>query len=450
MPETTFACPDLTTFLGLDALGLTAVGQHLTAERAVIECRMPIGFEDPFCKACGAQGQARGTVARRLAHVPVGWRPTQLLVRLRRFACTHCRRVWRQDTSSLAEPRARLTRSAVEWGLRALALECMSVCRVAAALGISWHTANNAILASAQATLLDDPHRFDGVEVLGVDDSPARFALVREVPPLCGGRTRRGDRYVTVMIDLTPVRHRSGPARLVDVVPGRSKKVLKTWLSQRDQEWRGRVEVVAMDGFTGFKSAAGEELPQARAVMDPFHVVSLAASKLDECRRRIQRAITGRRGRAGDPLYRARRTLHTGADLLTDTQARRLEALFADERHAVVQAAWGVYQRLIQAYRTEEAGLGKYLMQRLIDSLRQAVPEGLEEIQTLARTLTERAADILAYFDHPRTSNGPTEAINGRLEHLRGIALGFRNLTHYTIRSLIHTGRLKDHLTTTT
>ena len=36
--------------------------------------------------------------------------------------------------------------------------------------------------------------------------------------------TRRGDRYVTVMIDLTPVRHRSGPARLLDVVPGRSKK----------------------------------------------------------------------------------------------------------------------------------------------------------------------------------------------------------------------------------
>ena len=437
MPETTFTGPDLTTFLGLDALGLTAVGQHLTAKRAVIECRMPIGFEDPFCRACGAQGVSRGTVARCLAHVPVGWRPTQLVVRLRRFACTHCRRVWRQDTSSLAEPRARLTRSAVEWGLRALALECMSVSRVAAALGISWHTANNAILTSAQATLLDDPHRFDGVEVLGVDEHVWRH-------------TRRGDRYVTVIIDLTPVRDRSGPARLLDVVPGRSKKVLKTWLSQRDQDWRGRVEVVAMDGFTGFKSAAGEELPQARAVMDPFHVVSLAGDKLDQCRRRVQRAITGRRGRAGDRLYRARRTLLTGAGLLTDAQVGRLETLFADDRHAAVQAAWGVYQRLIQAYRADDPGLGKYLMQRLIDSLRQAIPEGLEEIQTLARPLTERAADILAYFDHPRTSNGPTEAINGRLEHLRGIALGFRNLTHYTIRSLIHTGRLKDHLTTTT
>ena len=84
MPETTFTDPDLTTFLGLDALGLTAVGQLLTSTRAIVECRMPIGFEDPFCRACGAQGVSRGTVARRLAHVPVGWRPTQLVVRVRR------------------------------------------------------------------------------------------------------------------------------------------------------------------------------------------------------------------------------------------------------------------------------------------------------------------------------------------------------------------------------
>ena len=175
-------------------------------------------------------------MGRRLAHVPVGWRPTQLVVCLRRFACTHCRRVWRQDTSALAQPRARLTRAAVEWGLRALALECMSVCRVAAALGISWHTANNAILTRAEQILNEVPDRFKRVEVLGVDEHVWRH-------------TRRGDRYVTVMVDLTPVRDRSGPARLLDVVPGRSKKVLKTWLAARGESWRGRVEVVATGRF---------------------------------------------------------------------------------------------------------------------------------------------------------------------------------------------------------
>ena len=156
-------------------------------------------------------------------------------------------------------------------------------------------------------------------------------------------------------------------------------------------------------------------------------------------------------GAAREPRStRPRRTLLTGADLLTDAQDECLEAVLADERHAPAQAAWGVYQRLIQAYRAEEAGLGRFLMQQLISSLKQAVLDGLDEIQTLARTLDERVTDILAYFDHPRTSDGPTEAINGRLEHLRGIALGLRNLTHYTIRSLIHAGRLKDHLTETT
>ena len=78
-----------------------------------------------------------------------------------------------------------------------------------------------------------------------------------------------------VILDLTPIRERSGPCRLLDMVPGRSKQVFKTWLASRPDTWRSRIEIVAMDGFTGFKSAAAEELPDARAVMDPFHVVHL-------------------------------------------------------------------------------------------------------------------------------------------------------------------------------
>ncbi len=87
----------------------------------------------------------------------------------------------------------------------------------------------------------------------------------------------------------------------------------------RRTSWRNRVEVVAMDGFTGFKTAASEELPDAVAVMDPFHVVRLASDALDRCRRRVQLAIHGHRGRKSDPLCTAGRTLHTGADLLTDS-----------------------------------------------------------------------------------------------------------------------------------
>jgi transposase len=66
--------------------------------------------------------------------------------------------------------------------------------------------------------------------------------------------TRRGDKYVTVIIDLTPIRDRTGPAPLLDMVEGRSKQAFTTWLAEGDEPWRNGIEVVAMDGFTGFKT----------------------------------------------------------------------------------------------------------------------------------------------------------------------------------------------------
>ena len=68
------------------------------------------------------------------------------------------------------------------------------------------------------------------------------------------------------------------------------------------------------------------------------------------------------RGRKNDPLYRARRTLHTGAGLLTDKQAARLTALFAIDEHVEVEATWGIYQRMIAAYRHPEPAAGRELM----------------------------------------------------------------------------------------
>jgi transposase len=334
---------------------------------------------------------------------------------VRRYRCTACGHVWRQDTSAAAEPRAKLSRRGLRWALEAIVVQHLTVARVADGLDVAWNTQRRRP-GRRQRVLIDDEHRFDGVKVIGVDEHVWRH-------------TRRGDKYVTVIIDLTPVRDGTGPARLLDMVEGRSKQAFKTWLADRDDAWRDAVEVVAMDGFTGFKTAATEDLPDVVTVMDPFHVTRLAGEALDECRRRVQQAICGHRGMKGDPLYAARRTLHTGADLLTDKQTDRLRALFADDRHVEVEAIWGIYQRMVAAYRHEDRRRGRELMVKLIDSISTAVPKALVEITKLGRTLKKRAEDVLAYFDRPGRSNGPTEAINGRLEHLRGSALGFRNLT---------------------
>ena len=431
MSDATFARPDLTTFVRVDELGLEVVGQHLEPDRAVLACR--VVDADQRCRRCGDEGAPRDTLVRRLAHDPLGWRPTVLLVTVRRYRCAGCGHVWRQDTSRAAEPRSKLSRSALRWALEGLVVQHLTVARIAEALAVSWNTANTAVLAEGRRVLIDDETRFDGVKVVGIDEHVWRH-------------TRRGDKYVTVIIDLTPIREGTGPARLLDMVEGRSKQAFQQWLAQRPETWRAAVEVVAMDGFTGFKTATTEELPDATAVMDPFHVVRLAGDALDRCRRRVQQQLHGHRGRTDDPLYRARRTLHTGADLLTDKQKQRITALFATEEHTAVEATWGVYQRMVAAYRDPDRGRGRDALRGLIDTVSHGVPAGLREVITLGRTLKKRAGDILAYFDRPGTSNGPTEAINGRLEHLRGSALGFRNLTHYIARSLLETGGFRPRL----
>ncbi|WP_342372507.1 ISL3 family transposase [Propioniciclava soli] len=431
MSYATFARPDLTTFAGLDGLGLEVVGQRVEPQRAVLACR--IVEPDQWCHRCGCEGAPRDTVTRRLAHEPLGWRPTTLEVTVRRYRCGDCGHVWRQDMTKAAEPRALLSRRALRWALEALVIAHLTVARIAEGLAVSWDTANNAVLAEGQRVLIADPTRFDGVRVLGVDEHVWRH-------------TRKGDKYVTVIIDLTPVRDDTGPARLLDMVEGRSKQAFKTWLATRPKVWRDGVEVVAMDGFTGFKTATTEELPDAVTVLDPFHAVRLAGDALDQCRRRVQQTLHGHRGRADDPLYRARRTLHTGLDLLTTRQKARLEALFAGDEHVEVEATWAVYQRMIAAYREPKPAEGKARMQAVIAALSSGVPAALTELAVLGRTLKKRAPDILAYFDRPGTSNGPTEALNGRLEHLRGSALGFRNLTNYIARSLLETGGFRPRL----
>ena len=62
-------------------------------------------------------------------------------------------------------------------------------------------------------------------------------------------QTRRGEKYVTVIIDLTGIREGTGPARLLDMVSGRSKQAFKQCLAGRDESWREAVEVVAMDAL---------------------------------------------------------------------------------------------------------------------------------------------------------------------------------------------------------
>ena len=162
--------------------------------------------------------------------------------------------------------------------------------------------------------------------------------------------------YATGVADLTPGR----PARLLDVVPGRSGRVLGSWLADRDQAWRATIVTASLDPFRGYATALATQLPDVTRVLDPFHVVKLGLTCVDEVRRRVQQDTLGHRGFAADPLFRTRRLLRRRADRLTPRQRTRITAaLEAGDPNGEVAAAWLVAQQLMAAYADPDRAAGR-------------------------------------------------------------------------------------------
>ncbi len=75
----------------------------------------------------------------------------------------------------------------------------------------------------------------------------------------------------------------------------------------------------------------------------------------------------GHRGRTGDPLHSIRASLRCGYEMLRDKQKHRLESVFADDAHAVVEVTWSVYQNVIEAYQNKDRVLGKQQLLKVIE-----------------------------------------------------------------------------------
>ncbi|MEE8759033.1 MAG: ISL3 family transposase [Bifidobacterium sp.] len=426
------------TLLGLDALGLHAVSQrHVKrgARSGAWQIRCHFLHLSGDCKKCGQHARIRNSWWRTFVHTPIAMNAVHLFVRFHRYEYQDCGCLWSDDCSQIAPEGKKLTHRAVWWAVASVVLDARSVRSVAQTLYCSWGCANKTVLDTGLEYLIHDTHRLDGVTTIGVDEHVWRH-------------TSKGDRYVTVIVDLTPRQH-GKPARLLDMVEGRSEKVFATWLEKQCQSFRDGIRVVAMDAFAGHKKAASRVVPHAVEVLGPFHIVALVGEKVTTVRCRLQQETTGRRGTKHDPLYRGRRALLKTAGLRTDRQQERVDHLLAIESNAPLKLIHGVYQKIISCYKQKDRKKGRGMMAELIESL--AIPGAIKncpELKTLGHTLKRRMKDILAFLDHQYSANGPTEAINGRLEHLRGIALGFRTLNNYITRSLQHAGGFKQTIHT--
>ena len=292
------------------------------------------------------------------------------------------------------------------------------VASLARELGVCWWTAMEAVIEHG-TPLVDDPERVGQVANLGIDET-SHLRATRSHPTI----------YATGLVDLD--------CRIViDMVEGNAAADLRRWCADQDPEWLGAISTVATDLAESFRSGLKPHLDHATRVADPFHVVRAANRCIDKVRRRVQNETLGHRGRKGDPLYRIRKLLLSGAERLDEPgRARMLLGLRIGDPHDENLAAWLAKESVRDVYLTDDAVEAMVLLDKAIVA---CSAEEVEEIRSLGHTLASWRAEILAHHTSG-ASNGPTEGLNLLVKKVKRAGHGFKCFDHYRLRVLLHAG----------
>ena len=376
------------------------------------------------CPSCGVMSnRVHSRPVQQVRDVSCGGQPVVVRVRKRRYLCAEqvCPRGTFTEVTEELPARARVTTRLAATVAGALRTEPRAVLGVAGEHGLSWTT----VMRLATQTLDVDGHADSRlVRRLGIDEH--RFRKVRYVRDADTGATVRVEPWSVVFTDLDT-------GAILDVVDGPRAAAVKSWLRARPRWWRKRVETVAIDMSSEFRSAVREVLPKAKISVDHWHVIRLANQMLTDVRRRRAWEVHGRRGRLIDPPWRYRKLLTCAGDRLSVRQRERLhQILEADIELAV---AWGIKEHVRQLMATRDTAA----FQRAWAELEKAVrATRLPEPRRLFKTLSAWRRELLT-FCRTRTTNARTEAANLTAKTFKRIGRGYRNHDNYRCRIMAYT-----------
>jgi transposase len=359
------------------------------------------------CPACGsADLVSRGHVERRFRCLPIGTRPTSLVLPVPRVECRACG-VVRQVDVAFADPRRSYTRR-FERYVRELSRR-MTIRDVAVHLGVGW----------------------DLVKDLQKRDLSRRFAKpkLKHLRPIAIDEiaVAKGHRYMTVVMDL-------GSGAVVFVGDGKGADALKPFW-KRLRPSGAKIEAVAMDMSAAYRQAVSAHLKGAVIVFDHFHVIKLFNDKLSDLRRSLYHQAEADQKKV---LKGARWLLLKNSETLDverDEKARLEEALALNKPPAT---AYYLKEDLRRFW--EQPGK-RFATAFLNDWLRKAEASGVKMLQQVARTLAAHRPGLLAYYDAMITS-GPMEGTNNKIKTMKRQAYGFRDPEFFKLKILaIHETR---------
>jgi transposase len=228
---------------------------------------------------------------------------------------------------------------------------------------------------------------------------------------------RKGQVYDTATVDLE---HKE----VMGVVSGHRRQEVAAFFTALPHAEEARV--VVMDMHEPFRQAVALCLPQARVVVDKFHVLLHVHRALDQ----VRTGLEPRQGKRGE-LFRARYLLLRAAERLTPESRAKLMALLG--RYPQLRRAWLLKGSFRAWYRSRDREAAEARLTQWEKSVREQGPAPFQALFPMLRLWRQ---EILNYFDHPYT-NGFLEGKNNRIKVIKRMAYGYRNPTNFRYRILL-------------
>lgn len=381
------------------ALGLPEV-RVIREEETVTEIRVEVGYRRRWaaCPRCGQETPKVHSVTRQHKRDRRLWdKPVFLVFHKRRFRCLACGKVFTEPDPVCGPRRRSSQRFRRQLGREAID---QPVRHVAQREGVGEALVRRCVTEEARR-LLQAPEKPPPARVLGLDE----FSI------------RKGQVYDTAVVDLEQ-------RQVMGVVSGHRQQEVAAFLTQLAHP--ERVTVVVMDMHEPFRQAVALCLPQAKVVVDKFHVLWHIHRALDQARSNLQPV----RGSKGE-LFQARYLLLRAVERLTPQRRARLIDLLG--RYPLLQQAWALKEAFRAWYRSAsrmEAEAGLALWESAVRE------QGPESFRRLFPMLRDWRQEILNYFDHPYT-NGFLEGKNNRIKVIKRVAYGYRNPANFRQRILL-------------
>ncbi|PWI06965.1 ISL3 family transposase [Streptomyces sp. NWU339] len=433
---------DTTLLLDLDGLAVARVERLEDGTR-----RVHLITADEQARACPEFGvfatRVKGSATTRPRDLPYGESGLELRWHKRRWWCREPGCPRRSFTEQIPQipAGARITMRLRSAAGRRIRDAESTVIQAARDLNLSWPTVMDAFrTAACEVTEAPLPE----VQVLGIDET-RRGRPRWEQDPDTGKWHLVRERWHTGFVDAL------GTGGLLGQVEGRTVADVLAWLATTPLNWRKSIAYVAIDMSTVYRAAVRTALPHATVVVDHFHVVQLANKMLSMVRRRTTAEIRGRRGRASDPEWKARRRLLRNREDLTDEQFTHMWNALLNEGKIGQEllTAWIAKENLRNLLALARTSADQHQVgQARWKFLTWCADSDIPEVRQLAVTVDRWWPEIGAFIDTGH-SNAKSEGINRVIKLVARNAFGFHNAENQRLRTrCVTTRRARGHLRT--